>query len=441
MSVEPTPRLAITRWSADGDPFTRSQLDQSHENLEARAAGFFSGTNRSAWDPAVFVRSFFYDTDDGILYYSDGTDWQNLTEFGLTAAISANTPGNPTFGGSNDNAARSDHVHSMPFWGLVGELQPVGTAAAVGATDKFARINHVHVLGANSVVSGTIATNAISNSLAFTPGVVNDTAIGSGAVTKVKIHADQQIPSGAIWAFGGTTTPPSGWLFCNGASYSTSVHPDLFAVIGYSYGGSSGTFMVPDLCDRMPRGAGNVTMSLGTTAGADTVTIETTHMPSHSHGAGGITIEAHAVHSHPISGNTGNGLGNHAHSMSHGHSASLASGLVTGGGGFLGSEFYYPPGGANDIYQDGTYSMYLGGGGPQAEIGNASLLNTSVNVSGLFANTGDANLSHNHSLPANTQNNASPQGHVIGGSTASEGGGSLLSILPKTQTVNYIIKL
>ena len=137
MSVTNSPRLDLTRWSADADPFTRSQLDTSHQRLEERAAGFFSGTDRSTRDPAIFVRSFFYDTDDGILYYSDGTQWQNLTEFGLTAAISANTPGNSASGGANDNAARSDHVHAMPSWGDTGELAPIGTTAAQGNNAKF----------------------------------------------------------------------------------------------------------------------------------------------------------------------------------------------------------------------------------------------------------------------------------------------------------------
>ena len=44
-------------------------------------------------------------------------------------------------------------------------------------------------------------------------------------------------------------TPPAGWLVCNGASYSTSVYPDLAAAIGIVYGGSyaSGIFNVPEL--------------------------------------------------------------------------------------------------------------------------------------------------------------------------------------------------
>ena len=50
--------------------------------------------------------------------------------------------------------------------------------------------------------------------------------------------------------------PPTGWVVCNGASYSTSVYPDLAAAIGIIYGGSSSTgfFNVPNLQGYFIRG-------------------------------------------------------------------------------------------------------------------------------------------------------------------------------------------
>jgi microcystin-dependent protein len=43
---------------------------------------------------------------------------------------------------------------------------------------------------------------------------------------------------------------PSGWELCEGQSLDTAVYPDLFAVIGYTYGGSGSTFNLPDLRGR-----------------------------------------------------------------------------------------------------------------------------------------------------------------------------------------------
>ena len=75
-------------------------------------------------------------------------------------------------------------------------------------------------------------------------------------------------------------TAPSGWLLCNGQSLSTVTYPVLFAQMGYTFGGSGGSFNLPDLSGRMPIGA---TSSLGVASGAKTVTLDTTTIPSHAH--------------------------------------------------------------------------------------------------------------------------------------------------------------
>lgn len=64
------------------------------------------------------------------------------------------------------------------------------------------------------------------------------------------------IPAGTIVAWGGATAP-SGWLSCNGDSYSRTTYAALFAVIGTTYGNPGATeFSVPDLRDRTAIGAG-----------------------------------------------------------------------------------------------------------------------------------------------------------------------------------------
>lgn len=57
------------------------------------------------------------------------------------------------------------------------------------------------------------------------------------------------MPAGSIMAYA-STTPPSGWVACDGASYATATYPNLFAVIGYSFGGSGANFNVPNLKGR-----------------------------------------------------------------------------------------------------------------------------------------------------------------------------------------------
>ena len=53
-------------------------------------------------------------------------------------------------------------------------------------------------------------------------------------------------PAGAVVYFA-MPTAPSGWLFCNGASVSTTTYASLFAAIGYTYGGAGGNFNLPNL--------------------------------------------------------------------------------------------------------------------------------------------------------------------------------------------------
>lgn len=53
------------------------------------------------------------------------------------------------------------------------------------------------------------------------------------------------------------TTPPDGWLACNGGTVSRTLYAALFAAIGVTYGAGDGatTFTLPDLRDDFIRGA------------------------------------------------------------------------------------------------------------------------------------------------------------------------------------------
>ena len=93
----------------------------------------------------------------------------------------------------------------------------------------------------------------------------------------------------------GSAVIPSGFLECNGASVSTSTYAALFAVIGYTYGGSGASFNLPDLTDRTVVNKSN-TKSLAQTGGANTVT--PTGNISGSTGSTTLTVNQIASHSH-----------------------------------------------------------------------------------------------------------------------------------------------
>ena len=104
----------------------------------------------------------------------------------------------------------------------------------------------------------------------------------------------------------GSAVIPSGFLECNGASVSTSTYAALFAVIGYTYGGSGASFNLPDLTDRTVVNKSN-TKSLAQTGGANTVT--PTGNISGSTGSTTLTTNQIASHGHNISCRSGNPAG------------------------------------------------------------------------------------------------------------------------------------
>ena len=66
------------------------------------------------------------------------------------------------------------------------------------------------------------------------------------------------VPAGTLLDFAGAT-PPTGYLLCDGTSYSTTTYSGLFSTIGYTWGGSGASFNVPDLRGRTTIGAGSGT--------------------------------------------------------------------------------------------------------------------------------------------------------------------------------------
>ena len=71
--------------------------------------------------------------------------------------------------------------------------------------------------------------------------------------------APKDLPTGILLPYAGTA-PPNGWMLCNGQEVSRETYPNLFTVIGHSYGIGDGstTFNLPDLRGRMPMGLDNM---------------------------------------------------------------------------------------------------------------------------------------------------------------------------------------
>ena len=127
---------------------------------------------------------------------------------------------------------------------------------------------------------------------------------------------------------------PSGFLECNGASVSTATYAALFAVVGYTYGGSGGSFNVPDLQDKTVlsksnnkalayTGGANTVASTGNIAGsAANATLTTCEIPSHTHVFDGTGAQSGSARGGsgaagpPGTSGTSGGGGSHSHNSS-----------------------------------------------------------------------------------------------------------------------------
>lgn len=102
---------------------------------------------------------------------------------------------------------------------------------------------------------------------------------------------------------------PEGWVKCNGQLLEPSQHPELFAMIGTTFGGDGTTsFAVPDLQGRIPLGQGSGNglspYTIGQSGGDETIQLTEEQLPAHSH-TGTIDSGATANVAIPTSNNTG----------------------------------------------------------------------------------------------------------------------------------------
>jgi len=259
-----------------------------------------------------------------------------------------------------------------------------------------------------------------------------------GDISSDELKDYYYIPPSTIFPYAGTATgsAPAGWLFCDGASVGTATYPDLFAVIGYSYGGSGASFTIPDLRGRVIAGrdidngsgtAGRLsTMGSGGTVsavagGAETHTLGTGEMPAHTHGTSALTsgvTDATGGHNHSVSGNTG------STDLSHTHNVVPGAGV---------DHVFLRPTSPSEYVR--LYST--GASGP----GYTTLGQGSRGMSVNLLNQA-ASLNHTHTFVASTSSVGSHTHNVSGNIvTNSVGSGNAHNNVQPTMVMNYIIKV
>ena len=95
----------------------------------------------------------------------------------------------------------------------------------------------------------------ITLTLPSSDGNANDVLQSDGSGNLSFAALPQAVPTGSVHLMA-TTTPPTGYLKCNGAAVSRTTYAALFAIIGTTWGEGDGssTFNVPDLRGEFVRG-------------------------------------------------------------------------------------------------------------------------------------------------------------------------------------------
>jgi microcystin-dependent protein len=265
-------------------------------------------------------------------------------------------------------------------------------------------------------------------------------------------------PVGAIVDWPGTVPPPT-WIWCDGSPLLVAQYPDLFAVIGYTFGGAGATFNVPDLRARVTVGAGPgaglSNRAVGATGGAETVLLNAaqtgphTHAmaivssgasQSHTHGVSGTSTGTSAGHTHGVSGTSGGATPSHTHGFTTGGVSVVHTHTLTGGAfaqtqaqagntvGIFGSTGPGTTGGENS---DHAHSGTTGGN------------NSDHSHTIAIAATGGQNADHAHSIaiPASGANSADHAHNTIGSTDTGTAAGAAHENMPPFTALNKMIRV
>ncbi|HEY3999843.1 MAG TPA: phage tail protein [Candidatus Xenobia bacterium] len=163
--------------------------------------------------------------------------------------------------------------------------------SAAGITGKTYSMKKIDPTG-NAVTIATTGSQTIDGSttqvLAAQYQEMMVVSNGTSWYIVSQAGAASSVPAGIVMAWP-TATAPAGWLICNGSTYNISAYPNLYNVIGHTYGGNTTTFAVPNLGGQVIIGAGNSAhggggpYTLNQPYGSAYLTLTAAQLPSHSH--------------------------------------------------------------------------------------------------------------------------------------------------------------
>jgi len=151
------------------------------------------------------------------------------------------------------------------------------------ATDSFTDLSgtSITLTGDLTVSGGDIVLNGTGRIQG-----IDTVSCGTDAANKNYVDnvISSSVPAGAIMSFA-MTSPPTGWLVCNGATVNRSTYSALFSNIGTTWGSGNGstTFKLPDLRGVFLRGTGTGTINGRSKAGPSVGNFQEDQFQGHWH--------------------------------------------------------------------------------------------------------------------------------------------------------------
>ena len=205
----------------------------------------------------------------------------------LTSNLIGNITGNcsGSSGSCTGNSASATVASSCS-----GNSASASTSTAIELTEDLTSINAYIPF---TLISTTV-TNAIlkiSSLLGYNPSTntikcnhLGSVIVPTGGILNLQAGATSNICPIATILMMAVQSAPIGWIPCDGRSAGTTSYPELFAVIGYTYGGSGAIFKIPDFQGAFLRGFGSPSTARNLTYASDAIgTYQPSLIGSHSH--------------------------------------------------------------------------------------------------------------------------------------------------------------
>jgi surface antigen len=186
MAASQTDRLEIFTWSSGADTFTRTQMNTSHDKLEALGAGFDqTGSTVPTAKAIAKYKGFFHystsNTDAGTLSYCNGAAWFEIGKLGSAVAIDGTLAD-----GSSTLVARADHKHSISNNTITNAMMAdnaIDTDELADNAVTTVKITNAHVTNDKLAASGLDISK-------MTTGTLDVGRIGAGTILNAKLGSD-----------------------------------------------------------------------------------------------------------------------------------------------------------------------------------------------------------------------------------------------------------